>query len=154
MCLACNESGKRHMIDGMELPNQARWERSEENEPTNTWASWRLTSSNMWKWKTKFKKNISGELENYSWQNSYKRNNTWAVLLLRYSGSFLKWTKDELKEMDQRTRKLMTMHKTMCIKKRGRKRTCQHRRQRWRIDTTTRRLQRKTQTWTDYIHQK
>ena len=42
----------------------------------------------------------------------------------------------------------------ICISKKGRKRTCQHRRQRWRIDTTARRLHRKTRTRTDYIHQK
>ena len=48
-----------------------------------------------------------------------------AVLLVRYSEPFLKWTREELKQMDQRTRKLMTMHKAemaltdyMC-KKRG-----------------------------------
>ena len=34
------------------------------------------------------------------------------------------------------------------------KRTCQHRRQRWHIDTTTRRLHWKTRTRTDYSHQK
>ena len=39
--------------------------------------------------------------------------NTWAVLLVRYSGPFLKWTRDELRQMDQRTRKLMTMHKAL-----------------------------------------
>ena len=43
---------------------------------------------------------------------------------------------------------------TICIKKRGRKRTYQHRRQRWHIDTTTRRLHRKTRTRTNYSHQK
>ena len=37
--------------------------------------------------------------------------NTWAVALVRYSVPFLKWTTDELKQMDQRTKKLMTMHK-------------------------------------------
>ena len=31
--------------------------------------------------------------------------NTWAVLLVRYSGPFLKWTREELQKMDQRTRK-------------------------------------------------
>ena len=31
--------------------------------------------------------------------------------LVRYSGPFLKWTKEE--QMDQRTRKLMTMHKAL-----------------------------------------
>ena len=39
--------------------------------------------------------------------------NTWAVPLVRYSGTFLKWTRDELKQIDQRTRKLMTMHKAL-----------------------------------------
>ena len=32
---------------------------------------------------------------------------------VRYSGPFLKWTRGELKQMDQRTRKLMTMHKAL-----------------------------------------
>ena len=36
-----------------------------------------------------------------------------AVHLVRYSGPFLKWTRDELRQMDQRTRKLMTMHKAL-----------------------------------------
>ena len=44
-------------------------------------------------------------------RNLIKGINTWAVPLVRYSGPFLKWTKDELKQMDQRTRKTMTMHK-------------------------------------------
>ena len=39
--------------------------------------------------------------------------NTWAVPLVRYSGPFLQWTRDELKRMDQRTRKLMSMHKAL-----------------------------------------
>ena len=39
--------------------------------------------------------------------------NTWAVTLVRYSGPFLKWTRDELRQMDQGTRKLMTMHKAL-----------------------------------------
>ena len=46
-------------------------------------------------------------------RNLIKGINTWAVLLVRYSGPFLKWTRDELKQMDQRTRKLMTIHKAL-----------------------------------------
>ena len=46
-------------------------------------------------------------------RNFIKRINTCAVPLVRYSGPFLKWTRDELKQMDQRTRKLMTMHKAL-----------------------------------------
>ena len=36
-----------------------------------------------------------------------------AVPLLRYSGPFLKWTREELKKMDERTKKLMTLHKAL-----------------------------------------
>ena len=46
-------------------------------------------------------------------RNFIKGINTLAVLLVRYSRPFLKWTRDELKQMDQRTRKLMTMHKVL-----------------------------------------
>ena len=46
-------------------------------------------------------------------RNLIKGINTWAVPLVRYSGPFLKLTRDELKQMDQRTRKLMTMHKAL-----------------------------------------
>ena len=46
-------------------------------------------------------------------RNLIKGINTWAVPLVKYSGPFLKWTREELKQMDQRTRKLMTMHKTL-----------------------------------------
>ena len=37
----------------------------------------------------------------------------WAVPLVRYSGPFFTWTSEEHKEMDQRTRKLMTIHKAL-----------------------------------------
>ena len=46
-------------------------------------------------------------------RNLIKEINTWAVPLVRYSGPFLKLTRRELKQMDQRTRKLMTMHKVL-----------------------------------------
>ena len=45
--------------------------------------------------------------------NLIKGINTWAVHQIRYSGPFLKGTRDELRQMDQRTRKLMTMHKAL-----------------------------------------
>ena len=48
-------------------------------------------------------------------RNLIKEINIWAVSLVRYSGPFLKWTK-ELKQMDQRTRKLMTMHKSLHLR--------------------------------------
>ena len=39
--------------------------------------------------------------------------NTWAVALVNYSGPLLKLTKDKLKQIDQRTRKLMIMHRSL-----------------------------------------
>ena len=63
--------GKQHMTDGMELPNRDKIRSlGKKMKPTITWVSWRLTPSNKWKWKTRFEKNISAELENYSRQNS------------------------------------------------------------------------------------
>ena len=39
--------------------------------------------------------------------------NTWALPFARYSRPFVKWTRDQLKQMDRRTRKLMTLHKAL-----------------------------------------
>ena len=36
--------------------------------------------------------------------------NTWAVSAMRCSAGILKWNTDELKSLDRRTRKFMTMH--------------------------------------------
>ena len=46
-------------------------------------------------------------------KNLIKRINTWAVTLVRYSEPFLKWTREELRQIDLRTRKLMTMPKAL-----------------------------------------
>ena len=35
MCHASNESCKRHLTDGVELPNQDKIKRSEKRKPTN-----------------------------------------------------------------------------------------------------------------------
>ena len=63
----------------------------------------------------KCKKSISGKRKKLLETKLYSRNlikgiNTWAVLA-KFSGQFLKWTKEELQQMDQRTRKLMLIHK-------------------------------------------
>ena len=45
--------------------------------------------------------------------NLFKEINTLAANLVRYSGLFLKWTREELQQMDKRMRKLMTMLKAL-----------------------------------------
>ena len=39
--------------------------------------------------------------------------NTWAVSILKYGAGILKWNKNELQEMDRKTRKFMTMNKEL-----------------------------------------
>ena len=39
--------------------------------------------------------------------------NTWAELLVRYSGPFLKWKREELQQMEQRNRKFLPMYKAL-----------------------------------------
>ena len=46
-------------------------------------------------------------------RNLIKRINTWAVSYFRYSAPLVKWTREVLKQMDQRIKKLMTMHKAL-----------------------------------------
>ena len=42
--------------------------------------------------------------------NAVKAINTWAVAVLRYTGGILDWNKEELQNMDRKTRKIMTMN--------------------------------------------
>ena len=40
--------------------------------------------------------------------------NTWAVAAVRYTAGIVDWTVDELKTIDRKTRKLMTMSRGRC----------------------------------------
>ena len=44
-------------------------------------------------------------------KNKIKTINSWAVVIMRYGAGVLKWRFDKLKELDRKTRKLLTMHK-------------------------------------------
>ena len=46
-------------------------------------------------------------------RNLIKEISTWVVSLVIYPGPFLKWDRKELKQIDRRTRELMTMHKAL-----------------------------------------
>ena len=39
--------------------------------------------------------------------------NTWAVALMRYGAGILKWSKNELKQIDRKRRKIMTINKEL-----------------------------------------
>ena len=112
------KSGKRHMTDGMEQPNHDRIRTLEEKETykylgileadTIKQVQMKDTIRKEYLWRTR--KLLDTKLFS---RNLIKGINTWAVPLVRYSGPFLKWTREELKQMDQRTRKLMPMHKEL-----------------------------------------
>ena len=88
--------------------------------------------------KEKIKKEYLKRMRKLLKTNLHRRDlikgvNTWAVLLVRYSGSFLKWTREELQQMNKRTRKLMTINKalhprdnTKCMCQEKKKRICQN----------------------------
>ena len=112
------KSGKRHLIDGMELPNHDKIRTLEENETNKYLGILEADTIKQVKMKDKIRKEYLRRTRklhetNLSRRNLIKGINTWAVPLVRYSGPFLKWTRDELKQMDQRTRKLITIHKAL-----------------------------------------
>ena len=112
------KSGKRHMTDGMELPNHEKIRTLEENETykylgileANTIKQVKTKDTIRKEYLRRTRKLVETKLSS---RNLIKWINTWAVPLVRYSWPFLKWARYELKQMNQRTRKLMTMHKAL-----------------------------------------
>ena len=44
-------------------------------------------------------------------RNTVRAINSWVVFLVKYSAGILKWTKHELKVIDRKTQKIMTMNR-------------------------------------------
>ena len=110
------KSRKRHLTDGIELANQDKIKTLTENETykylriLDTIKQVEMKNKIQKEYLRRTRKLLETKLNS---RNLIKGINTWAVRLVRYSGPFLKWTRDELRQMDQRTRKLMTMHKAL-----------------------------------------
>ena len=112
------KSGKRHLTDGIELPNKDKIKSLAEKETYKYLGILEAYTTKQAEMKEKIlkeylrrtRKLLETKLNS---RNLIKGINTWAVPLVRYSGPFLKWTREELKQMDQRTRKLITMHKAL-----------------------------------------
>ena len=112
------KSGKRHMTEGVELPTQVVIRTNEEKETYKYYGILEIETLKQVKMKEKILKEYLRRAVKLLEAKLYSRNlvkgmNTWAVLLVRYSAPFLKSTREELKQMDQRTRKLMTMYKAL-----------------------------------------
>ena len=112
------KNGKRHLTDGMELTNQDKIRTLGEKETYKYLGILEDDTIKQMEMQNKIQKEYLRRTRKLfeikvSCRNLIKGINTWAVLLVRYSGPFLKWTRDELKQIDQRIRKLMTMQKAL-----------------------------------------
>ena len=118
LTLLVMKSGKRHLTDEIERPNQDKIRTLAENETykylgileADTIKQVEMKNNTQKEYLRRTKKLLEIKI---SCRNFIKGINTWAVILDRYSGPFLKWTRDELRQMDQRTRKIMTMNKSL-----------------------------------------
>ena len=88
------KSGKRHLTDGMELPNQDNIRTLGEKEIYKYLST--LESDTIRK--VEMKEKIPKEYL----RRAIKRINICTVPLIRYSGPFLKWSREELNQMDQK----------------------------------------------------
>ena len=114
------KSGKRHLTDGIELPSQEKIRKLAENETykylgildTDTIKQVQMKNKIQKEYLWRTRKLLETKLSS---RNLIKGINTWALPLVRYLGLFLKWTRNELRQMDQKKkkRKLMTMHKAL-----------------------------------------
>ena len=112
--LLVRKSGKRHLTDGIELPNQDKIRTLAENETYKYLGILEADTIKQVEMKNKIPKEYLRTRKLLETKlNSRNLINTSAVSLVRFSGPFRKWTSDELRQMDQRTRKLMTMHKAL-----------------------------------------
>ena len=112
------KSGKRHLTDGIELPNQYKIRTLGEKETYKYLDILEADTIQQMEIKDKIQKEYCRRSRKLlktklSCKNLIKRINTCSVPLVRYLRPFLKWTREELKQMDQRIRKLMIMHKAL-----------------------------------------
>ena len=97
--------GKRHMTEGIELLNQEKI-RTLGKKETDTYLGILETDSiKQEEMKEQIKQEYLRRTRKLLEPKLYCRNlikgiNTWAVSLVRYSGPFSKWTREELKQMD------------------------------------------------------
>ena len=112
------KNGKRLMTEGMELANQEKIRTLREKETYKYLGILEADTTKQVDMKEKIKKDSLRRTRKLHETKLYYNNlikgiNTWAVPLVKYSGPFLKWTREELKQMDPRIRKLMTRHKAL-----------------------------------------
>ena len=109
------KSGKRQLTDWIELPNKDKIKSLAENETYKYLGILEADTIKQAEMKEKIQKEYLRRIRQLLMKKLNRKYHikgiyTWAVPLVRYSGPFLMWASDEVKQMDQRTRKLITMH--------------------------------------------
>ena len=112
------KSGKRQMTEVIELPNEGKIRTFGEQEiydylgilEVDTMRQGEMTERMKKEYHKRMRKLIKTKLHSI---NGIKRINNWTVPLERYSRPFLKATREEFQQMDQRTKKFMTIHKDL-----------------------------------------
>ena len=97
------KSGKRQLAEGMELPNKDKIKTLAENETYKYLGILAADTIKQAERKEKIQKEYLRRTRKLletklNSRNLIKGINTWAAPLVRYSGPFLKWTRDELKK--------------------------------------------------------
>ena len=97
--------GKRHITDGIGLPNQDKIRTLAENETYKYLGILEVDTIKQVEMKNKIQKEYLRRTRKLPETKLFNRNlikgiNTWAVSLVRYSIPFLKWTREELRQMD------------------------------------------------------
>ena len=115
ICHADNEKWKREVIV---KPNQERIKMIGEKENYKCLGMLEVDTIKQAKMKWKIRKEYlrkSRKSLKIKLCSGYliKGINTWVVPQVQYSGLFLKGTREDLRQMDLRTRKLITMHKVL-----------------------------------------
>ena len=108
------KNSKQHLTDGMELPSQDKIRTLEEKETYKYLGILEVDTIKQVEMKDKIKKKFPRRTRKLLETKLSSRNLIKGIIpLVRYSGPFVKWSREDLKQMDQRTRKLMTMHKSL-----------------------------------------
>ena len=99
------KSGKRHLTEGIEQPNQDKIRTLAENETCKNLGILEADTIKQAEMKNKIQKEYLRRTRKLletklNSRNLIKEINTWVVSNVRYSGPFLQWTRDELKQMD------------------------------------------------------
>ena len=96
-------SGKQHMTDRIELPNQEKFRTLGEKETYKYLKIFEADTIKQEEIKEKIKKEYIWRTQELVETKLYSRNlkgiNVWTVLFVRYSGLFLKLTREELKQI-------------------------------------------------------